>query len=513
MPEDRSDIYIDISFFDGDDASEDSWVDLQFFEPDNIGQRTVKVELEMPESTATGEDVDLTFVTSAAIDYATNVSLEYETGDDLIDTEKDTEVNFHLDEEQFGTIDLSHYYRFFNTVSGALDKKVNYISGKEYTTFISTLVDFTYPTMTSGILDFLNNYTNFSGNYDELNDPVPYYDVTRDVRMSTEVTYTTTSGAIDTWNDVFFAGYIVFEHECDVFSCDEGFSPGCVFEATSISGGIDINYLDVFACETTTSGLTTDVFCALTDYAIHDVEVQTIDGRIAYETTDIFSCGERYPGITCDVDLYSLKITNFSLDEGEYTTADGFISVDIEDDECPVSTSGTVLLVDGTQVPTTLSGITNGYRLYYDPTDNFESLSGPTTFTVHAENECGDVLEKDYYLTFGYIVEYDNKGLDYGYGTEVAVRVTAENMASCPNEDSVAYIFETEHYREKDLGAFITGKPLDKDREDLPASIYPQSTAYFYGKEFEVIVNAKDFAGKSMETFVLRYRIEDDPDQ
>lgn len=513
MPEDRSDIYLDLSFFEDEDTSEDTRIDLQFFEPDNIGQRTVRVELELPESAEAGEDVDLKYVTAAAIDYATNVSLEYETVAGHIADRTDTEVNFRLDEEQYGTIDLSHYYRFFNTVSGAIDVDINLIGGREYSGFIATLVDFTYPTYNSGIIEFLNNYTNFSGDYTPSNDPLPYHEKEFDIRASTEIKYTTTSGGIDTWHELFFAGYIFFEHEMDVYSVDERLYTGPTYEVTSISGALDVHYLDVFSTIVTVSGVTTDVYCALTDFAYQDCEVETRKGRNAFKTTDVFSTIELEPGVTFDVSLYSLKITNFSLDEGESTTADGFISVDIEDDECPVSTSGTVLLVDGAQVPTTLSGITNGYRLYYDPADDFESLSGPTTFTVHAENECGDILEKDYYLTFGYIVEYDNKGLDYGYYSQVAVRVTAENMASCPKENSVAYIFETEDYIQKDLGASIVGKPLSHEDEDLSASIYPQSTAYFYGKDFEVVVNAKDFAGREMETFILRYKIEDDPDQ
>jgi hypothetical protein len=45
----------------------------------------------------------------------------------------------------------------------------------------------------------------------------------------------------------------------------------------------------------------------------------------------------------------------------------------------------------------------------------------------------------------------------------------------------------------------------------LPAKIYPHSTAYFYGKEFRVVVKAKDFAGNEMVPLVSSYKIEDKP--
>jgi hypothetical protein len=85
------------------------------------------------------------------------------------------------------------------------------------------------------------------------------------------------------------------------------------------------------------------------------------------------------------------------------------------------------LIVNDQKVNTYLSPITDGYRMYYNPLDDFLSLDGPTTFTVHAENEYGNQLEENYYLTFGYLVEYNNyynSGIDFGNNTKVLVRIT-----------------------------------------------------------------------------------------
>ena len=217
-----------------------------------------------------------------------------------------------------------------------------------------------------------------------------------------------------------------------------------------------------------------------------------------------------------DIDLLSLKISNFSLGIGEHTTASGFISVDITDDECPVSTSGTYFMIDDIRVPVVFSDIEDGYRMFYDPDDDFASLEGATVFTVHAENECNKVLEQDFYLTFGYIVEYTNRqelldNIDYGFQQKVIARVTAENYASCPQVSSLAWDFESKPQANVDLGASIVGKFHAWEYNEMPAKIYPHSTAYFYGKEFKVVVKAKDFAGNQMEPLVLNYRIEAKP--
>ena len=221
----------------------------------------------------------------------------------------------------------------------------------------------------------------------------------------------------------------------------------------------------------------------------------------------------------------SLEISNFN------PTADGYIStelsvfVDLTDYAYDVltSTSGTVcsgtscLKVDGVYVPTTFSGITNGYRMFYNPVDNFGSITGSTEFLVHAENSNGEVLERSYYLTTGYLVEYDNIdkfGFNYGLGEQVLVRMSAEDLATCTTFSADAYWFETEDYKERDLGASITGVPPEivSAQRDLSASVSPKSLAYYYGKTFKVILTCRDFAGNVMEPYEFEFKIEDEPE-
>jgi hypothetical protein len=90
--------------------------------------------------------------------------------------------------------------------------------------------------------------------------------------------------------------------------------------------------------------------------------------------------------------------------------------------------------------------------------------------------------------------------------------VTAENYASCPQVSSLAWSFDSKEQFNNDLGASIVGKAFSYEYSDVSAEIYPQSLAYFYNREFEVILTAKDFAGNEMEPFILNYRIEDKPE-
>lgn len=208
-------------------------------------------------------------------------------------------------------------------------------------------------------------------------------------------------------------------------------------------------------------------------------------------------------------------ILNFSLGRAEYASASTSIYVDLVDySHNIVTASGTYFEIDGTSVsgtfsPLTVSGSVSAYRMSYDPTDDFSSLMGSTTFTAHALNDFGETSEEDYYLTYGYKVEFENfdrKWMDFGYGTQVVVRIAAENLAGCTKEDSTAYWFETRQPFSRDLSCSIKGSFIN----DLPASIYPQSTTYFYGQTYRVVVTAKDFSGNEMETFVLVYTIENE---
>ena len=264
-----------------------------------------------------------------------------------------------------------------------------------------------------------------------------------------------------------------------------------------------------------------DVYCGIQDVEYFDVSCfcgeeltpnflfgsSVVDGFIDNLNYDVY-CGTLYSNvIDFDVWILSLKLENIVPRQGDYLSVEGAICVDVVDDIYDVVTSGTYFLVNDTQVSGTFTAITDGYTMCYNPTDNFSDVDGPVEITVHAENTNGDKLEQSFYLTSGYLVEYKN-AFYLGPGRRVYIRLSAENYASCPSLGAVGYWFETADTIPKDLAATIIGV-RDIEQNDLTATIYPNSTAYFYGKKFTVELRARDYAGNEMKPHIFEFKIED----
>ena len=517
MPSDVTNIYVDSTFDSPSEGNDDTTIDYKLASPDVIGAYSIPVIYRNAEAIPSNIDVELEYmqVTSTVSGVVSIVEEYFVHQPPTLSGVTTCLVDYATQTAISGTYDKQIIYTTgYNAVSGTLNRRVIFTAGREFETTENKLIVYRRATTTSGYEDIYINHTNFTGDMSN-GYPLPTYSGLRNYTKE----YTAGSGIADEYDriiDISFGGWVDYPFYADVYSVDLGLNELAVLDVTTISGNVQVHYLDVFSSALTVSGISSDVYCALIDYANINFEAATISGTIGYIVGDIYSTALKKDPITLDVDLYSLKITNFSLGIGEYTTASGFISVDVEDDECAVSVSGTYMMVDGQQVTTTFTAISDGYRLTYDPANDFEDIEGPTTITIHAENECGKSLEQDYYLTFGYFLEFVNSkygtdGLDFGYLNKIGVRITAEDYATCPTLSSEAWEFESRPMVNRDLTASIQGVPYGFEYKDLTAEIYPQSTAYFYEKEFTIIVNARDFNGNEMEPFILTYRIEDKP--
>jgi len=200
----------------------------------------------------------------------------------------------------------------------------------------------------------------------------------------------------------------------------------------------------------------------------------------------------------------TILIDNFSIgvEKWVYVTDLVAFSVDVVDLSYPISTSGTYFLHDGNVVPTVLSGILNGYKAYYYPTS--VASSGTITITIHAENANLDIEEQDHYLLYGYHVEFDEL-VDWGPKSTVVTSVKVSNQVFCPNTVGEAVFFETRDLESYDLGASIGAI----ESVDLGASIFPQSTFFFYGRTYKVkIEGVKDFAGNALSPYEFEFTIE-----
>jgi hypothetical protein len=188
------------------------------------------------------------------------------------------------------------------------------------------------------------------------------------------------------------------------------------------------------------------------------------------------------------------------------TTSDlGSFSVDAVDYVNNITTSGTYFVHNGSQVTTTFSGITNGYRMFYDPFDI--TSSGVIVLTAHIQNDILEIEEQDFYLLYGYNLIFEETS-DWGPVTQVDIRAQATNSVLCPNTVAEGFYFTTVDLVSRNLTASIqTIEPVN-----LGADIYPQSTAFFYGKTYTVTISGvKDWYNNVMEPYTYSFTIEDPP--
>ena len=523
-------IYVDLTLVSGTflfDGSEDINTELTLADADVIGA------YNMP----------IVYTTAVSIPAVQSSDVEYSTGTGTISGTVERDVEYTIGTSISGIFTSLIDYSIGITTSGSSDKYVDCflagdtgISGVPGTTSAAqnALIDYivgqvfdeldiNIPTTYwiwpaySGTESFPTQYTHLPGTATSIE---------RTVYVSLGSTATMYSGTQTADVEVIFRGDVIYSPYFFDLYCTLQDTKYIDSELTVISGSVDYYFTDVICATSGTQNIDFDIYCCLTDYVIATYELTVISGSVDKLDYDVYCSAQITDYLTFDVDLLSLKISNFLPAADDYAyTSDG-ISVDITDDVYAVLTSasgipcsGTCCLkVDGEAVPVTFSGITDGYRMYYNPMDTFSSLEGSTEFLVHAENANGDILERSYYLTYGYLMDYDNIeriGFDYDINEQVIVRMSAENLATCPKYSADAYWFETRDYSQKDLNASIIGELPDiilEAEANLGVSISPQSTAFFYGKIFRVVLNAKDFAGNEMETYEFEFKIEDSPE-
>jgi len=204
----------------------------------------------------------------------------------------------------------------------------------------------------------------------------------------------------------------------------------------------------------------------------------------------------------------TILIDNFSMGLDTYTALSGleYFAVDVVDHDNSISTSGTYFLLDGEVVPTNLSGISDGYRVYYYV--DSPSLSGTVVLTIWAENDILETVTNSYTFLLGYRLEF-NDYIDWGPRNTVITTVRASNTAFCPNLVGASTYFETVDYESRDLGAYISGTAS----VNLGAQIYPQNTFFFYGRTYTItVVGVKDFSGNIMDPITFSFTIENPND-
>lgn len=517
MANENNNIYIESSFFDKNLIGFEE-VYTEFFHdlPDNLGDRNIVSEYFKSSSIDVSSDISVENSMFPVISGTEFTSIGY-----FVKKVKDTNVIISLFEYSIGdasvsgsiSIDLSYFVKNDETsTSGFQDVYISDIIGDRFYDTNSVPLSLWYFGFNSAVIDNIVNYINYSGNHNPDMSPIGYLVISRDIISDYLVTNTLISGGnVNSYIDATFAGWVPGLIDACVFSCNDS-EPFFYIDFPTASGRFNGVYGDVYSSACNNDYLNVDLLsCSLENLGI-DNELAVISGSNDAVYADIWAGVYSTADFELDINLLTLYFDNFSILENEYMSiSDGFC-VDIHDEVYNVVASGTYLLIDGTVVSGTLTPIFDGFRLCYNSYDFFSSLQGPTLFTVHAENDNGDFLEQDIYITFGYFIEYKNPvktGEGYGYSNKVGVRLSAENMLSCPLSVSDGYWFETESRKNVELSASINCVPA-AEYSDISACIYPQSTAFFYDKIFRMVLNAKDFNGNEMEPFILEFKIRND---
>jgi len=515
-----SNINIDASFFElSPDGVYDTFHELTFLAPDNIGGRDIIVQAEYPGYEVAAINNDVTYETSTMISGTPLMYLvEYFREIGMLYTDLVAMVEWATSPSTLsGTVeaDIEYYNRD------------QYSSGQQFSYVTLTFGDSTVSGFNAVALQFISseerledvdlrvNYLNFSGDYDYWGNPIASTSGTKTTLHTYSTFSNTISGSQSSIIDITFSGWVPWNAEFDVFSVLDNRRDGTpynfLFESTTRSGGLTGTQMDLYSTYLDTRNFNTEVKSADLFISPLQSDVQLNTGMVNKFDFDLWACVVTSGTLVADVQLFPMYFDNFSLDIGEYMPASGTICVDLHDELYNVVTSGTYFMVDDVPVSGTLTPISDGYRICYNPVDDFESLLGPTKFTARGENDNGDVITRDFYVTFGYVVEYDNDkvgGINYGYGNKIGVRVAASNLMNCPIDDADGFWFVSKDFANADLSAFIVGKPIATETIDLGASIYPWTTTYFYDKIFRMELTVKDFAGNEMDPFVLVFKVE-----
>jgi len=318
-------------------------------------------------------------------------------------------------------------------------------------------------------------------------------------------------GLIPNYRDVEVAirisGVSYHEYLADIFCCGESYEFNLPIDIKQDSGRIIKIPSDIYTCSSGHPYCDVSIYnSTMTSSGIINAELTTASGSIDEIHGDVYA--------TCLVDLVphpveiktrSIFTGDFFLEVDRYTTASSTAWVDIVDYLYPINTDNTVFYVDGVVASGVyFSDIPNGKRMYYNPEDDFYDM-GVKTYTLHSENSIGEIEEKDFYLLYGYDLKMAEV-VDWGPNSKVVVRAEARNLVFCSNLEAQAFDFTTVDLASFNLNCII----IPVGYVDLGATIYPQSTTFFYGKTYTIkLKNVKDFAGNIMPDLEYTFTIED----
>lgn len=375
-------------------------VDLSFFEADLIGEYSLPVVFKIDPATATLEDTTITYVRAPSVSGVKNEVVDFYSMNTTFSGSDNWEVEYSSISGIDSFIDLNNEYFVKTgdvTVYGA-DAGVDFIAGDQYeNTFnyrTTYLIPIKYDTNT---------------NHETIYNYIASKDLDLNITTQSEFDSLYTNGINNAWVDAEFGGWIPHVMDVDLISSLFSIKPVNFDMETTTSGNLENYILDILCCVEKTPSFFNDIFCSVSGIKDINFDLKTINNvSINCIVGDNYCVLRGLPSVKFDVNLFPIKILNFIPVEGNYSTADSLIAVDVVDDSHNITTSGTYFIIGGTMVSgITYTPIIDGYRLYYDSPIDYNDVTGAIEVKVHAENDNGNILEKDFYLTYGYKIIYE----------------------------------------------------------------------------------------------------------
>jgi len=409
------------------------------------------------------EDIQVEATLSGTLKYINDDSIiNVELRDSTIATLFDTPLNFST---VFPTINKDIDYvtsvKVLNTNSGIEDVKVN------------TYVSFVKP-QTS---DISNTFFIYIGNV---------------------------NSTVDTIVDLYLANNKYYCYHIDQFATNVDLVSLGVDFKNDMGRFVNIP-TDIFSASGITySGTSLDTYSTISGVYGYMSDMATIPGGQAYTVVDCYSSAIVVSGsVNHDIRTWSLEFGDFFADYGSITTASSIAWIEIIDGLGEVDTNNCYFSINDQQVISTFVPINNGYRMEYDPVNDYAYLDS-FKLSAHAQNYYNDVLDINYKFLYGADIKL-NEVIDFGSKQYIYVWSKATNLMNCPEFSTTSYGFETLQRSRRDLNISI--KPVGY--VDLPITLYPQNPFFFYGRTYNVIISGlKDVSGNVTPEYTHTFTIE-----
>lgn len=504
MPDISNNIYIEYNVDGTDDGKTDAFVNYVLVDDDNIGGANIPTVYRSETKNDTVFDMSVYYT---AVDSINVVSAEtYVDFDvDFVDSVYDyIDVGFYAGDISYLFVPTYILYVTGYSAVGYSHLGAFYTAGKMYSTIESTNV----------------NYFLFE----------PYFGYS-DV-YSTFISQITTSGMYNTDVDVFeckltdsgvysaninvsFAGWPIYNYNFDFICSNQSvfYNNFDIFTISGTSVDDDANILfDVYSCFSSSIYNDVDVYnCAVGFYSAN-CSFLLGNGAFIRTKSDIYSCFENNAYINTEFFVNSMYVSNFSIGVDEYSDISMPLSFDIKDDIYSVDVSSINIKINDENVSFSYSSIADGYSIAINDLSAYENDTGVYNLYIYFENDVGSYIYREFTFLSGVELLFDNYNyIDYGYKNRVDVLLSSENKSSCPSGLYDSYYFITKDRRICDLYSSITGY---KDRYFLSNSSEVVSTidtidlAFIHGKHFTVEIDAEDYNGNAMETFVFEFIID-----